>query len=353
MKLKRRNWSIANHEFLLDLAAKDLDGRAAFFDWDDTCIFGDCGEAFLYFQLSTGVLRLNSAELAALVPTWPQARDQFGLPCNEYQLEKLRDIIQTGAEALEAASEKSNPKQPLSALGRGLLALYRLLEKSASGPGSAYLWAIRLLAGFSPDEIKESALTCIKRELGLPPATFFSQAGASGLAGKRRQGIRAFPEMRELVSLFRSSGIRVYLVSASQPLIVAATAEVTGFEVDGIVGMAGETNADGLLTGHLAPGYAINYGDGKVANSNAFIGVEPIFVAGDSVNDLAMMTAYEATRGRLLLAMKKKPGLEKIYRLARDPKSGTLIQAVNADRASFSPLVPAWFLDETKKTNHP
>lgn len=47
MKLNRRNWSERNYEALNGMLAGVKPGEIAVFDWDNTCICGDIGEALL------------------------------------------------------------------------------------------------------------------------------------------------------------------------------------------------------------------------------------------------------------------------------------------------------------------
>ena len=79
-----------------------------------------------------------------------------------------------------------------------------------------------------------------------------------------------------------------------------------------------------------------------MANIDSFLGLEPVFVAGDSLNDLPMLTAYQSTRVRLLIAGERKPELEPFYQLAGKPGSGALIQGVDPAKGSFSPEPPDW-----------
>lgn len=327
MRLTRKKWSIDNHRALSALLQDVPAGQIAVFDWDDTCIHGDCGEAFFHFQLHYGLL-----------PTGPEISDSLPVEIDARGRRLLLELGEAGGPAFLPAGKKKQYRE----LAAFLLQVYRQLELGASGPAAAYSWVIAFLAGFSPAEVSIMARRSFRRQLRLPLSTFSTTCKTSGRALTWRRGIRVFPEMRNLAAVFRRAGLKVYLVSATQPLIVAAAALEAGFQVDGVIGMAGETDARGLLTGRLDPAYRVNYGLGKVANIDSFLGFEPVFVAGDSLNDLPMLTAYPGTRVRLLIAGERKPELEPFYLLAAKPGSGALIQGVDLAEGSFSPEVPNW-----------
>jgi hypothetical protein len=50
MLLKRLNWNQRNYEALNDFLAGVRPGDIAVFDWDNTCICGDIGDAIFRFQ---------------------------------------------------------------------------------------------------------------------------------------------------------------------------------------------------------------------------------------------------------------------------------------------------------------
>jgi hypothetical protein len=47
MKLKRRSWSARNFKALNEMLRGVRRGETAVFDWDNTCILGDIGDALL------------------------------------------------------------------------------------------------------------------------------------------------------------------------------------------------------------------------------------------------------------------------------------------------------------------
>ena len=68
MKLKRRNWSGRNFKALNELLAGVHPGEIAVFDWDNTCICGDIGEALLRRMTFDLAFAMDAKTMAATVP---------------------------------------------------------------------------------------------------------------------------------------------------------------------------------------------------------------------------------------------------------------------------------------------
>jgi len=68
MKLMRRNWSERNYEALNGLLAGVRPGEIAVLDWDNTCIFGDIGEALLRRLTFDLAFAVDAETMAATVP---------------------------------------------------------------------------------------------------------------------------------------------------------------------------------------------------------------------------------------------------------------------------------------------
>ncbi len=112
-------------------------------------------------------------------------------------------------------------------------------------------------------------------------AARYWQRGFGGFGGQ------IFAPMKALVGELQRKGVEVYIVSASNPWLVAEGAKRLGIDEAHVIGMGVEVKG-GRLTDRLVR--PIPWEAGKVAAIQARIGrVKPVLVAGDSAGDLALL----------------------------------------------------------------
>jgi phosphoserine phosphatase len=96
-----------------------------------------------------------------------------------------------------------------------------------------------------------------------------------------------FAPMKALVGELQRRGVDVYIVSASNPWLVAEGARRLGIDRSHVIGMGVEVKG-GRLTDRLTR--PVPWEAGKVDAIRARIGTgRPVLVAGDSTGDLAML----------------------------------------------------------------
>ncbi len=145
-------------------------GRAVVFDFDNTLICRDLGDATLA-TLAAGDLFTRSEAASLFSPA-------FGTDGKSLRLE---DGPVAYYEALQQASaENGYDPAPFAA---------------------AYAWAVQVMAGLTPADV----ITATERASG----------GSDGSQSGRRERPFAYPEMVDLVGLLLTSGFRVYVVSAT------------------------------------------------------------------------------------------------------------------------------------------
>ena len=93
MKLKRRNWSARNFEALNELLAGVRPGEIAVFDWDNTCICNDIGEALLRRLTFDVAFRLDARTMAATVPDTINGIGTIRLHGRPYSLKKMKKAV--------------------------------------------------------------------------------------------------------------------------------------------------------------------------------------------------------------------------------------------------------------------
>lgn len=99
---------------------------------------------------------------------------------------------------------------------------------------------------------------------------------------------RLYPPMAELLAGLDRLGAALWILSASNRWLIEEAARLVGVPRSHVLGMAVKVD-HGVLTDEL-DGPAVN-GPGKLEAIDRFIGRRPIVAIGNSVHDLAMLTA--------------------------------------------------------------
>ncbi len=334
MELKRRNWSERNHRELKQLLAGVRPGEVAVFDWDNTCAFNDVGEALLR-RLAFGLeFRMDRAAWEASLPDRIGCTGAVLLNGRPKPLPRVKGEILSAWERLRQRQGRLD--NDYRTFTSGLLALNRALEQTPGiGCDFAYPWVNFLLQGFSPAELDAFSRQVVDREARAP-----LRRRAVLDPGRRWRydwldGVRLFAEMRDLAACWRERGGRVVVSSASNRRLVQAAAERLGFPCQEIIGMDLEVRG-GRFAAELKQGLLPNLGAGKTANLRR-LGIEPALVAGDSGNDFEMLTAFAATRLRLVVGRGGRGALRPLVRRARAGEPGFLVQEVDRRRGAFRP----------------
>ncbi|HOW52563.1 MAG TPA: haloacid dehalogenase-like hydrolase [bacterium] len=294
-------WDPKNHAALtafLDAEAKRPGRKVAVFDWDNTVIKNDIGDAAFVGLLDRGLVAdpgdwrrtspyLNDAAVAAL--------EQGATPeliFTIYNTMKTPD----GAQAFAGHDPKITE--------------------------AAYAWLGHLLAGKTPDQIRQTSREIFERQLANP-------IGATRRIGNATivDYIRIYPQIADLIVELERSGFEVWVVSATPKYIIDPCAEKVGIPPERVIGIENVIGPDGKLTydligcGPVCDGEnrMITYRDGKRCWINSVIfgmtdgdpfqpnpdpGKRPRFGAGDSDGDISFL---EDTTGLRLFIDKGKP----------------------------------------------
>ena len=210
-------------------------------------------------------------------------------------------VLATEANALADSAEKLKPLAGTDLSGnsewrafvRRYWRLYRNLVKEI-GEYKAYLWRVRLFAGYTPEGLRMLAREAI------------AQALASGVGLRRdanapteKRGLVITPEIKNLFGELRKAGIAVYIVSGSfTEVLKVATAPDFGLGLPpgNVFGCSLKRDASGRYIPEMADG-GVQYGR-KPEFIRAHIaprhhGAEPVLTAGDSMGDYAMLTEFK------------------------------------------------------------
>ena len=282
----------------------------ALFDWDNTVVKNDIGDATTFWMLANG---------RVLQPTdWAKV-STFMTPA--------------AAQALTAAcGSLTEPGQPLPTNTEGgtscadeILSVYS--DGATTGGAEAftgfnhrriepqYAFAAQLLSGYTEDEVK--AFAAQARDQNLKAAEGAKQkVGSKEVTG----WIRYYEQVTGLIKTLKGNGFDVRIVSASAEPVVRAWAEPLGLSGDRVMGVTQVLNGDkltGRLTSCGGDPEAMTYIEGKRCRVNeqiygltgpeAFLPApekqRPAFGAGDSDTDISFM--IDATELRLVINRNK------------------------------------------------
>lgn len=308
----------------------------AVFDWDNTVIKNDIGDQTFFYMLQHDIILQPAGR------DWTTTTD--GLT----------------AEALAALNYNcdglAEPGQPLptstnAACADQILSIYYDGETAPYDPGSGeltpvaawtdantttysapYAWVAQLLAGYEVREVREIARAAFDRAVWSDMDNEWT-IGTNSVTG----WLRVYDEMADLIDVLYHAGFVVWIVTASPQFVVDAISEdAVGVPANRVIGIR-PVVVDGVLTtGFQSCGDPSTYPDGnqdlitfdegKRCWINRVIfqlpedqqlvrqtedALRPVFVAGDSDTDIAMLK--DATALRLVINRNKTQAMCNAY----------------------------------------
>ena len=331
--------------------------RTAVFDFDNTCIFHDAGEAVLREQLRRRWLRLSVDALADHLPLHVNGKHALA---TGQSFAALRDDLLDDYRALRAENISPTDGAPkmndaLVPIARDFTArlggLYSGMESTPGiGAEVAYPWLCGLLAGFDDDETKALALHAWNRAAVEPIGrrTLVSRPGRAGpTAFTFATGVRVQEEMHELFSALVSVDVTPMIVTASEQGLIRALAPSLGLEIspDAIFGMVLNQNSDGTRATTLHADFPQTYRRGKAETiAQRIVGqgrVAPVLVAGDSDTDFEMLTGFPETEIRLVIHRRHDGDIASLF-----DDEETLLQGRDENKGHFIPSHRTRFYDD-------
>jgi len=247
----------------------------AIFDCDGTLIHHDVGEAMMRFMITRRKLNTDRGFWQHLVP------DRLG-----------RDALNAAYKAV--AGRQDNEVHDTAAYRRyraGMMGAYHTLLET-EGHDAAYSFAVRMLRGQLERTVTDLCEEVLEYELGRPLGQEDIAHGPpfSGLVVPT--GIRVYIEMVELIGALENQGFQTWIVSASNIYVVKALARRIGFPEERVLGVELMTQG-GRYTDRIIEPSPV--GEGKLEMFLDLVGRSPVFVAGDSMNDLELMENCDDT----------------------------------------------------------
>ncbi|MCB1169192.1 MAG: haloacid dehalogenase-like hydrolase [Leptospiraceae bacterium] len=268
----------------------------AVFDFDNTLIHGDLGEACMYYIAFQGLMRADLEEF------WQEISHPT---LSARELDKIRQ----GWERNQSYEDLQSHLEWVD----DFLGLYDTLLNGA-GLEQAYRWT-RAIFGNLPEKELRSIAHYVFQDESRMPFTF------EELPSGRRipRGIRIVPEIHSLIQSMLSAGWTVRIITASPEPTIQSVIHNWNLEEAAVRGMRLKRDGD-LLTPHIEE--PMTYGPGKVQAIRELDQRSIDFAAGDSFTDLDMLRAA----GTALLLDR---GKEDLRRIAND--EGFLVQSFDVE----------------------
>ncbi|MFW0788106.1 haloacid dehalogenase-like hydrolase [Gordonia sp. CPCC 205333] len=308
-EMLRQYGSCAGHT-----ASTTVGGKAplALFDWDNTVVRNDIGNATFYWMVAHDKIRQPAGGDWATTSSYltPDARAALAKACGS-----------------AAAAGQPLPTSRTPDCADELLAIYGDATttdgKDAYGNYNhremepAYAWLAQLFAGWTPAEIGQFATSARDRALAAP----IDGTETIGTT-KVDAGVRYYDQIKNLFAALRANGFDVRIISASPERVVQVWAKPLGFADDKTMGIQsrltrGTYTSNIVGCGGRADNTVITYIDGKrcrineqvlgIAGDKAFEQApadrRQVFAAGDSDTDLTFLS--DATGLRLAINRNK------------------------------------------------
>ncbi len=280
-------------------------GKIAVFDWDNTVVKNDVGDATFYWLLRNNGIRRPS-DWRSLSPYLTKAASNA--------LSTACGTGRTGAP-LPTASDTDCADELLSIYGdaetRTGAAAYSAYNHRHTEP--SYAMVASALAGYTPAQVAWITARVAAQNLTAPQ-------GATQRVGTHDETgwVRYYPQIRNLINTMQRAGMAVWIVSASPEPVVQTWALGVGILPNRVVGIRTQRE-HGVLTSTLegcgGDPTAISYIEGKRCAINTRIlhngrgfaqapaGQRQVFGAGDSDTDATFTS--DATVLRLALNRNK------------------------------------------------
>ncbi|MFE2285880.1 haloacid dehalogenase-like hydrolase [Streptomyces sp. NPDC059443] len=303
-------------------------GRAkpvAVFDWDNTVVKNDVGDATMYWLLRNGKIRQPAKG------DWTTT-SRYLTPA----------AVKALAEACGALAEPGAPLPTGAPEGVGcadeLNAVYGAAATRAAAPAfagwdhrtiePAYAWLPQLMQGWTAREIRGFAAAAQTENLAAP-VDAKQQVGSTTATG----WVRYYDQQKDLINGLRKAGFDVWISSASPQPVVEVWAKGVGVDPSHVIGIRNTTTDGGKFTSHLqgcgsvkdGEDTLITYVDGKRCWINKQVfgvrgaaaeKVQPaarrqVFAAGDSDTDVTFLR--DATALRLVVNRNKNELMCRAY----------------------------------------
>jgi len=308
----------------------------AVFDFDNTCVFRDVGQAVFRYQLLHLRYGLEPEALAGILPSLEG--ELAGRPLTLVTatlIASYRRLWPLISDHRQAEARRLPEYRLFTTLLLWFVDQARRDERL--GPRFVLPFMGKLLAGQSLAQLRQLAAEVViaaqTEPLTEETLEWDGPESLGHLAASYPLGLHAFPEMQALMQRLQRQGIDCYVVSASTEWLVEEAVRLLDFPVapDHIFGIRVQVDDRGVLTTADATSYPITFRAGKAEIISRFIPGTPVLVAGDADTDFEMLT-LPAVAVRLLLNRNQSGLISTLY---QDP--AILLQGLDLRTGRFRP----------------
>lgn len=311
-------------------------GGVAVFDFDNTCIFRDVGQAVFRYQVMHLRYRIPPGAFAGLLPS--QEIHLAGRPMVAVT-SALVDAYERLWPLIGAGEQDKARLMPEYRLFTALLLWFtdKARRDERLGPSYVLPFMGKMLAGHSLPDLRDLAAEVLAATMAEPLTEQTFAIDLPGPLGRIKagypEGLHAHREMDALMRMLAQAGIDSYIVSASTEWLVAEAVRRLGFPVseDRIFGIRVHVDDLGLLTTENAKDYPVTFRQGKADIIHRFIAKIPVLVAGDADTDYEMLTLPEIPI-RILINRNQRGLISTLY---QDPRF--LLQGLDLHSGRFRP----------------
>lgn len=283
------------------------------FDWDNTVIKNDIGDGtFAWLVKNDKILQPPNRDWSATnANLTTAAQDALNAACDAAA--EPGAPLPTSTTAACAAEIMNVYYNGTTAAGESAWT-----QSSSCTNNQSYAWVAQLLSGYKPSDVRAFARAAFDENLAAPIGATQTVGGVT-LAGY----IRVYDQIRDLAEAFGDNGFDVWVVTASPQYVVDGLAEAIGVPQNRVIGIrnvlaAGRLTYELQTCGGMPEGSIITFDEGKRCWINKVIYGEPessqlapnpdpskrpVFVAGDSDTDIAMLK--DATVLKLVIVRNK------------------------------------------------
>ncbi|MEV6678244.1 haloacid dehalogenase-like hydrolase [Streptomyces erythrochromogenes] len=303
-------------------------GRAkpvAVFDWDNTVVKNDVGDATMFWLLRNSRIRQPAGGDWSTTSRFltPAAARALADACRA--LARPGTPLPTGTPAGAGCADEINAVYGTAATRTGAAA-FAGWDRRTMEPG--YAWLPQLMQGWTAREIRGFAAAARTENLAAPVGA--TQRVGTGLA---TGWVRYYDQQKDLINSLGKAGFDIWISSASPQPVVEVWAEGVGIDADHVIGIRNTTTRGGAYTTRLqgcgsvrdGADTMITYIDGKRCWINKEIfgvrgpaaeRIQPaarrqVFAAGDSDTDISFLR--DATALRLVVNRNKNELMCRAY----------------------------------------
>ncbi len=296
-------WLARNRERIDRLLDQGGGSRVAVFDWDNTMMRNDIGDATFFWMLRHDEIMQ------------PPARDWS--ITNKHLTAAARQALGAACDSI-AEPGKPLPTSHAASCADALVSMYDRSKTPKDEPAfddettptihQSYAWGAQLQAGHTPSEMLAIAEKAYAENSTAPIGTTQTIGTTSNLV----DWVRIYDPMHDLVSSLQANGFSVWVVSASAQPLAETVGSRVGIDKSHVIGVRTTLRTDGRLDYRLqscatepdGSDQVMTYDRGKRCWINREIfhlpaaerlerardpHMRPAFAAGDSDTDLGMV----------------------------------------------------------------